>query len=359
MRIILIRAAHRDHRADRVVRAREAVHVSGEILVLDRLRDARRELDRTKAERQFALGEVLECEGAFAESVQRQREVHVVATRALHELGVVRRPAVRGLVDGEPRVERVQKLVRLVLREVLNPVSILFGADMPVTVERRVVALLVVRHAAVRHAVAVHDVAAEAVPRVRPLVERLVGRVRERERALLVVVLDLQVSRSVVEDHGDVGHDAHVRIARRMERRGEGNVRDGFLDRVELVRADEPRRRVRRVRVVFLRDEMERELPADGVRGNLVVVAPRVVAHERHARHGPARLKQDFLHLRPRRLVRIGQLADQLHPLHVALALAYAHEVVRAARRHPVHRPVRRPVRDGGDIFAPSWPPPK
>ena len=245
---------------------------------------------------------------------------------------------------GKPLVEGEIRIGPGAFREILQPIRFRLGTELPRVVERRVVAPLVAGHAAVRDAVGVHHIAAEAVPRVRPQVERLVGRVRERERALLVVVLDLQVRGRIVEDQGDV-----VPV-RRLERGGVGDFRNGILNRVEHVRADVPRRRVRRVRVVLLRDEMERELPADGVRGHLVVVAPRVVAHKRHARRDLVRH-----HLaRPRRLVRIGQLADQLHPLHVALALADAHEVVRSARRHPLRRRVRRPVRDGGDLLRPT-----
>ena len=162
----------------------------------------------------------------------------------------------------------------------------------------------------------------------------------ERERAHLVVVLDLQVGGGVVEDHGDV-----VRVAR-LERGRVGDLPDGVLHRVERVRADEPLRGVGGVRVVLLRHEAERKLAADRVRGHLIVVAPRVIAHERHARHGPVRSQQPHDLVRSHHLVGVRERPLQLHPFHVALALADAHEVIGAACWHAISCYIRRPISD-------------
>ena len=104
---------------------------------------------------------------------------------------------------------------------------------------------------------------------------------------------------------------------------------------------------------MFLHLEIERELSAHTVRRYRVVIAPRVIAHERHARHGSVRREHREHLVRPRHFVGDRQLAHNLHPLHVALALADAHKVIRAPRRQFVRRRIRRPIRDSENPLRP------
>ena len=349
----VVLAAHRELRAHRVVRAARAVEVGREALERRVLRDARGERHRADAghralpQRHRALAVAVHLPGDAL--LHGAVAVQLDAAPARHEGAVLDVPAVRGRRRDLVHVVAVGGVVQLDVVEALVPVVEREGGRVP-QAHVRVEGLLQVGDArggrAVRRVlVVVVRVAAEAVQRVRPHVEVLVGRVADAEALQLVVEVDHQVRRRAVERRRDV-----QRVLAFRDRRVRQVRQTGREVRVPRVRAHAVRE-VQLVRLeVLLALEVEAQRLAHRVRRDVVVVAPRVVAHELHA----DRLlgaEQQPVRADVRRVRRNRR--HQLHPLVVAHALADAHEVVRAVRRQTVVRRVGGPVGDGDDAFRP------